>query len=74
MVGFLKVSNVRKEYIGGGVDGGEPAQLRTVPHLEPRRVGSFLLSYVLSDRAAAGLWEPVMRGKDDSTVFARKNL
>ena len=70
MVGFLKVSNVRKEYIGGGVD----AQLRTVPHLEPRRVGSFLLSDVLSDRLVAGLWGPVMRGEDDSTVFASNNL
>ena len=34
---------------GGGVVGGEPAQLSTTPQLGPRRVGNFLLSDVLSD-------------------------
>ena len=59
---------------GGGVVGGDPAQLSTTPQLEPRRVGIFLSSDVLSDRAAAGMGEPVLRGKADSTNFARNNF
>ena len=66
----------RKEGVqeGFGVVGGDPAQLSTTPQLEPRRVGIFLSSDVLSDRAAAGMGEPVLRGKADSTNFARNNF
>ena len=58
----------------GGVADGDPAILSTTPQLEPRGVGSFLSSDVLSDRPAAGEGEPVLRGKADSTNFARNNF
>ena len=57
---------------GGGVVGGDPALLSTTPQLESRGVGSFLSGDVLPDRSAAGMGEPVLRGKADSTNFARK--
>ena len=56
----------------GGVVDGDPAILSTTPQLVSRGVGSFLSADVLPDRTAAGLGEPVLMGKDDSTNLARK--
>ena len=59
---------------GGGVVGGDPAQSSTVPQLEPRRVGSFLVSAVQSDSSAVGRGKTSFVGKIDSTISARNTF
>ena len=59
---------------GGGDVGVQPAQLNTAQQRDSRMVGSFLVSGVLPDNAAAAVGKPVLRRESYSTKFARNQF